>query len=193
MSRSSSAREARSNWPVSRVIAEIAIVIASVAILFAAIGANQRWLDRHFLPSFFIPRQWYVAIETSVRVALAVLGVFLMTFVRPRIGRFAAGAPMLPLQIAIAAALAILASELVLGRGHLRATEWLVHDEEPRRQPDAKLGWVFAPSRTGRNSIGGRTLDYAFDGAGYRVRRVEEPVDPERPTILFTGESVMFG
>ena len=25
------------------------------------------------------------------------------------------------------------------------------------------------------------------------MRRVEEPVDPERPTILFTGESVMFG
>jgi hypothetical protein len=68
-----------------------------------------------------------------------------------------------------------------------------VHDEEPRRQPDTKLGWTFVPSRTGQNSIGGRTLDYAFDAAGYRVRRVEEPVDPERPTLLFTGESVMFG
>src|SRR5207245_6542094 len=29
--------------------------------------------------------------------------------------------------------------------------------------------------------------------AGYRVSRVDEPVDLERPTILFTGESVMFG
>jgi hypothetical protein len=178
---------------VSRAIAEITIGLAGVALIAVAIGANQRWLDRHFLPSFFIPRQWYVAIETSVRVALGALGVCLAMFVRPRVGRFVAGAPILALQIVIAAALAIVASELVLGRGRLRATEWLVHDEEPRRQPDPKLGWTFVPSRTGQNSIGGRTLDYAFDAASYRVRRVEEPVDPEQPTILFTGESVMFG
>ena len=58
---------------------------------------------------------------------------------------------------------------------------------------DPRLGWTFVPSRTGRGTIGGRTIDYAFDAAGYRVRRADEPVDPERPTILFTGESVMFG
>jgi hypothetical protein len=178
---------------VSRAIAEITIVSVGVALMAIAIGANQQWLDRHFLPSFFIPRRWYVAIETSVRIALAICGVFLVTFVRPRAGRLAARAPMRALLVAIAAALAVVAGELVLSRGHLRATEWLVHDEEPRRQPDPKLGWTFVPSRTGQNSIGGRTLDYAFDAAGYRVRRVEEAVDPERPTILFTGESVMFG
>jgi hypothetical protein len=36
-------------------------------------------------------------------------------------------------------------------------------------------------------------VEYAIDPAGYRVRRLDEPVDPARPTILFTGESVMFG
>jgi hypothetical protein len=41
--------------------------------------------------------------------------------------------------------------------------------------------------------VGGRAIDYAIDPAGYRVPRVDEPVDPERPTILFVGESVMFG
>jgi hypothetical protein len=49
------------------------------------------------------------------------------------------------------------------------------------------------PARTGHKTIGGRVIDYAIDPAGYRVSRVDEPVDPERPTILFTGESVMFG
>ena len=29
--------------------------------------------------------------------------------------------------------------------------------------------------------------------AGYRVGRIDEPVDTERPTIVFTGESIMFG
>ena len=76
---------------------------------------------------------------------------------------------------------------------HFRPTEWLVPQEEPRRQPDRRLGWTFVPARTGYSTTGGRTIEYAVDAAGYRVRRVDEPVDPEQPTILFIGESVMFG
>jgi hypothetical protein len=69
----------------------------------------------------------------------------------------------------------------------------LLPEEEPRRRPDARLGWTFEPARTGHNTVGGRPIEYAFDASGYRVRGVDEPVDPERPTILFVGESVMFG
>src|SRR5436190_1777598 len=95
--------------------------------------------------------------------------------------------------VAIAAALALVASEFVLRHAQLRPAEWLGRDQEPRRMADARLGWRFVPARTGHGTIGGRTVDYAFDAAGYRVRRENEPVDPDRPTILFTGESVMFG
>ena len=175
------------------MIAEIASASIGGALVVCALAANQRWLDRHFLPSFFLPRQWYVLIETFVRLVMGAFGVWLALFARRRVGRFVARAPGLALQAVIAAGLALFASELALGREHLRATEWLVHDEEPRRRPDPRLGWTFVPSRTGHNTIGGRVLDYAFDPAGYRVRRVDEPVDPERPTIVFTGESVMFG
>jgi hypothetical protein len=49
------------------------------------------------------------------------------------------------------------------------------------------------PGRTGHKVVGGRVIDYAIDTDGYRVNRIDEPVDLERPTILFTGESVMFG
>src|SRR5262249_14816834 len=93
--------DARSEWTPSRVIAEIAVAIVSVVFLFVAIAANQQWLDRHFLPSFFIPRHWYVAIETSVRVMLGIAGVLLALFVRPRVGRFVSRAPRLALQISI--------------------------------------------------------------------------------------------
>jgi len=68
-----------------------------------------------------------------------------------------------------------------------------VPDEEPRRRVDSRLGWTFVPARTGHNTVAGRVIEYAIDPAGYRVRRVDEPVDPAQPTILFTGESVMFG
>ena len=177
----------------ARLVTEIAVASIGGALLACAFAANQRWLDRHFLPSFFLPRQWYVLIETFVRLVIASLGVSLALFVRPRAGRFAARTPARAFHAAIAAMLALGASELVLRRVNLRAAEWLVPDEEPRRQRDPRLGWTFVPARAGHSTIGGRVIDYAFDAAGYRVPRVDEPVDPERSTILFTGESVMFG
>jgi hypothetical protein len=186
--------QARRSEPLAaRVLAELAVASIGCALLACALAANQRWLDRHFLPSFFLPRHWYVAIQSFVRLLMAAVGVSLALVARPRVGRFAARTPARALHVAMAAVLAIGASELVLRRVHLRAAEWLLPDEEPRRRPDPRLGWSFVPARTGHNTIGGRVIDYSLDPAGYRVRRVDEPVDPERTTVLFTGESVMFG
>ena len=178
----------------TRVIAEIAVASVGTALLLCAVLANQRWLDRHFLPSWFLPRQWYVLIESSVRVDDG-RGRRVARALRCGHG---SGASSRQRRRASSSrpsrrVLALGASELVLRRVHLRAAEWLVPDEEPRRRRDPRLGWTFVPARTGHNTVGGRVIDYAFDPAGYRVRRVDEPVDPERPTILFVGESVMFG
>jgi hypothetical protein len=148
------------------VVFEIALASIGFALLVCAVLANQRWLDRHFLPSFFLTRQAYVLLETIVRVALGVLGILLAVVVRPPIGRVIARSPARVLHVAIAAALALAASEVVLRRVHLRPAEWLGRDQEPRRQPDARLGWTFVPSRTGHGAIGGRVVDYTFDAAG---------------------------
>jgi hypothetical protein len=177
----------------ARVTVEIAVAFIGGALVVCALLANQRWLDSHFLPSWFLPRHWYVLIEASVRLVMAALGVSLALFARPRIGRFAARTPAPAVHALIAAALALGASELVIRRVHVRTAGWLLPEEEPRRRRDPRLGWSFVPARTGHNTVGGRVIDYAFDAAGYRVRRVDEPVDPEQPTILFTGESVMVG
>jgi len=93
----------------------------------------------------------------------------------------------------VAAALALVASELTLGRLDLGPTEWLVSEDEPRRQPDPRLGWTLVPTRIGHGTIGGRTVEYAIDSAGYRVHSHDTPVDHDRPAILFAGESMMFG
>jgi hypothetical protein len=178
---------------MARWAAEIVIAMIGSALLAYAVAANQQWLDRHFLPSFFLPRVWYVRVETFVRFALATLGMTLALVARPRIGRFAARTPGRALHIALAIVAALGASELVLRRAHSQPAGWLLPDEEPRRAADPRLGWTLVPARTGRNTIGGRVVEYAIDRFGYRVRRVDDAVDPERPTILFTGESVMFG
>jgi len=181
----------KSFW--ARVIVEAAVASVGIALLSCALIANQRFLDRHFVPSFFLPRDWYVALQTSGRLAMAILGTWLAFVGRRRVGRFAARTPEGALRIVIAVILAIGASELALSRVHLRPAEWLSANDEPRRQLDPRLGWTWVPERTGHKSISGRIIDYSIDPAGYRVSRIAEPVDPEQPTILFTGESVMFG
>src|SRR5262245_1682677 len=166
--------------------------VLGLALLATAIAANQAWLDRHFLPSFLMPRHWYVRLETTVRVCIAVFGVSLV-LTRQRLARYVDRRAGRAGSILLAGVLGLGASEWFLGRVHLRPTEWLLPEEEPRRRVDPRLGWVLEPARVGRTRAGGRAIEYAIDPSGYRVRRVDEPVDPLRPTVLFTGESVMFG
>src|SRR5712692_6444543 len=58
----------KSFW--ARVIVETAVASIGIALLSCALIANQRFLDRHFVPSFFLPRHWYVVLPTSGRVAV---------------------------------------------------------------------------------------------------------------------------
>jgi hypothetical protein len=175
-----------------RAIAEAAVVTAGVVLVVAPLYANQHWLDRHFLPSFFLMRRWYVLVESAVRLALAATGVVLIFVVRPRLGRAVAQRPAGVAMVLAAAALALASGELALSWMH-PSTEWRVAPVEPLRRPDPRIGWTVIPNRIGHEVVAGRTIEYAIDASGYRVRRLDEPVDPARPTVLFTGESVMAG
>lgn len=177
----------------NRRAVEMVFAAIGVALVGAAAAANQPWLDRHFLPSFFMPHRWYILIETIVRATIGAVGLLLASAARRPLAAAIARSPRATLHVILAAGLALVASELVLRRVHLRPTEWLVRDEEPRRQPDRRLGWVLAPGRVGISTIGGRRIEYAIDAAGDRVARVEQPVDRKRPTVVFIGESVIFG
>jgi hypothetical protein len=174
-------------------LAEIAVACLGGGILACVIAADQQWFDRHFLPGFFGSRAKYIQMESYARVAAAALGVALVLVVRRPIARFVAHRPERALHAVLAIVLAFGASELVLRQRHLRAAEEVPAQNEPRRRLDPRLGWVFVPSRAGYQIKDGRVVEYAFDRNGYRVRRVDEPVDPDRPTILFMGESMMVG
>jgi len=171
--------------------------LIGIALLAFAWVADHPWLDRHFLPSFVVSRGAFVLIASLARAVTAMLGLAL-ALGGPRIGRFVARVPAGRLaadiaSIVLAITLALGTSELVLRRTFGHAAEERPADEEPLRHRDPRLGWLFVPARTGREKIGGRWIEYAFDPAGYRVRRADFPVDPDRPTIVFTGESVMVG
>jgi len=172
---------------------ELAIGMCGVALMGLGVGANRRWLDRHVLPSFLLSREMLVAIETMVRGGLAAAGASLVVFVRPAAGRALRSAPVLAVTTAAAIVLAIVASEPLLRRVEFRPVGWLSADDEPRRQVDARLGWTLVPSRVGHASVGGRTIDYITDANGYRVGAQGSSVDRAQHTMLFVGESVMFG
>jgi hypothetical protein len=179
----------------ARMIVEIWIAFIGVVLFVSALLANQRWLDHHFLPSFYTSRSRYVWIESIVRIIIASVGAVLALVVRRPLGKFITDHPMRALQITLAVLLAFPATELVL---RTRSRRVAMKEEypayvEPSRQLDSRLGWVFIPSRTGHQKVGNRTVEYAIDSAGYRVRSVDEPVDTDRPTIVFTGESIMVG
>jgi hypothetical protein len=178
-----------------RVTVEIGIAFLGVVLSASALFANQRWLDHHFLPSFYVSRTLYLQIESIVRVVIAVVGVVLALVVRRPLGKFIANQPARALQIALAVLLAFPATEFVLRLRNPRVamTEEEPPQFEPSRRLDARLGWVFVPSRTGHAWADNRSVDYSFDSGGYRVRSVDEPVNLDRPTIVFTGESMMVG
>jgi len=184
--------------PTMRLIAEIVLAVIGFALTVGAILADQAWFDRHFLPVFFLSRRLYVLGETLARIAVGLVGLTVALIVRPMVGRAMerstpAAVAAAALRSGVALALAVGLSELALGMAFPRATEEASPREEPLRRPDPRLGWVFVPSRVGHAIVGGRGIDYAFDSHGDRVPGPLDPVDPTRPTVLFTGESIMTG
>jgi len=171
----------------------VGMALIGAATLIAVLAANQAWLDRHFLPSFLMTRHRYVQIETIVRLLLGTIGALLVFLARPAARLVTPRTAQLALSVVIAAILAVVAGELALNQMGLGPTAWLGREDEPRRQPNLRLGWTLMPERIGHKTIGEHTAEYVIDAAGYRVRSIDEPVVHDRPSILFAGESMMFG
>jgi len=168
------------------------MLVLAALLIGCALITNQQWLDRHFLPSFIFPREWYVRLEVAFRFSMAIAGACLVRFAS-RIGHAASRAPSSVASVSVAALLALGVTEPLMRRMQLQPAGWLIADEEPLRRADARLGWMLVPDRAGHATLGGRALEYAIDRSGYRVHDMQHPVDPSRPAVIFVGESVMFG
>src|SRR6266480_4861953 len=78
----------------ARIIVDIGIAFLGVLLFGPALLANQRWLDHHFLPSFYTSRSRYVWIETIVRILIAAVGAVLALVVRRPFAKFIAYQPV---------------------------------------------------------------------------------------------------
>ncbi len=169
-----------------------------LALILLAGLADHDWLDRHLLPQMFMPRSRQILIWTAERGLAVVAGLILIGPARHRVGRVVREGRGLDLALSIvtvvvAIGLALGASEGVLRTGNWERLERWVATEEPLRHADPTLGWVNAPGRTGFETYDGRTIRYDMDKDGRRVADLGRPLDPARPSILFAGESILFG
>jgi len=164
-----------------------------IALVACGLIADRPWFDRHFLPSFFVSRHLYLLAFSLVRTAVAAIGIMLAIRVRPRLGRYVARMPATDVtadvaRITLAFFLALGTSELILRLTFRRSSEEQPASQAPLRRRDPTLGWVFVPDRSSHDSTAGRTVEYTFDSVGYRVRGPGQSVNPDLPTVLFTGE-----
>ena len=177
-----------------RPFIEIAFAGLGVALILAALAANQGWWDRHFMPVFAIERSTMVAAEQLLRGLIGLAGAAILLVLRRPIAAALSRATIGgTLRIGLAVVLALGAGELIL-----RAHPPYAHDadpleREPRRRVDPWLGWEFVPARSIVAEEAGRRVSYSFDAAGCRVPAPEAIVNVEQPTLLFTGESIMAG
>lgn len=162
------------------------------ALIAAAAAMNQAWLDHHFLPSYWTPREEVVRNELFVRIGVGVIGAAIILLARS-VRRILTREPLYLLTIPLAAILAFGASELTLRRRYHHAPAEFSSASEPKSHLDARLGWLFDVSRTGFVTHFGHSLAYTFDRNGYRVASAAVTTDFDAPTIVFTGESIMVG
>jgi hypothetical protein len=173
---------------------EAALAGLGIALILAALAAGQGWWDRHFMPIFAIERPTMVAAEIAVRALIGLAGAALLVVLRRPIAAALSRASIGgALRIFLAVVLALGTSELIL-----RAHPPHPHDadpleQEPRRHADPWLGWEFVPARSVVAEEAGRRVSYSFDAAGHRVPAPGAAVDVERPTLVFTGESIIAG
>lgn len=155
------------------------------------------WAGRHFLPVWTWDRGVQLHILLALRLLAAAVGLAIILLLRPWLLRACAagrarGALGSVLSIALAVLAALLVTELILRTQTWRAVQerW---DKEPLRTRDGEYGWAFLPNHAGTAVLDRHTVHYATGPHGYRVPRAGAAPDFARPTIIFAGESILFG
>ncbi len=177
----------------ARVVVEVAATLAGVALAVFTARADRSWWEAHVLVLHCTTRPWEPVAARASRVAALGIAAIAVVVARPRLGRWvgrdARRAFGTVARVAVAAALAMGVSELIL-RSKRRP---VAAPDVPATRPDAHLTRVLVPSRTTETTRGGRTISFAVNALGLRARREDDLPDLSRPAILVVGESIAQG
>jgi hypothetical protein len=178
-------------------LVNIATVLFGALFLLAALAMDDSWQWHHFLPTWAWPWSVQERILLGLRLLVAAVGVAAILCLRPWLARaFGAGRGKQAL-VSLALALVAIVAAFAVAEGVLHTRGWRSvqerWDQEPQRVRNAEYGWSFMPNHAGSVVLNGRTVHYATGPFGYRAPRAGEGPDFARPTIVFAGESVVFG
>ena len=162
-----------------------------------AAAAGRGWAEAHFLPAWAWSWDVQLRIVRVLRIVAALVGLLLM-LVAPRVARGVAAGRGREIAFATISGLVAVAAAFAVTEGVLRTQTWhSVQDRpdfaEPMRVRDPMLGWRFRPNHAGLVHLGGRVVHYATEGHGYRVQAMGQAIDFQRPTVIFGGESIVYG
>jgi hypothetical protein len=198
-------------WRVTRAVrgigtatawgARLAISVAGAALVLWAATADAHWAERHVLPGYCATSVPEDLALPGLRGAAAALGVVAVLLLAPAVGRRLRGATLRwPFAgfagVAVAVAASLGTGELIMRRLHERiavGAQARAEGGAPMTRVDPRLGWAYLPGRTTWAEVGGRRVSYAIDAEGDRAASPDRLPDPDRPTILFAGESIAFG
>jgi hypothetical protein len=177
------------------------VTLAGAVLLGWSAIADARWAERHVLPSYCATgrAEWALARAAPwIAAALGAVAIWKLAPAAASLARRAAARAdrgMLA-GIALAVVAALAAGEGVARWIHGRVTQgarWAGGGGAAMARADPRLGWSYLPGRTTWTRVGGRAVAYAIDEDGDRAASSGDRPDPERPTILFAGESIAFG
>lgn len=179
------------------ISANVATALAGLIFLFAAWRMDADWQARHFLPTWSWDWSVQQRILLGVRLLVAAIGLAIIGLLRPWLVRaFGEGRGRHAVISLLTATLAVLAAfavtEIILHTRTWRSVQerW---DQEPQRIRNAEYGWAFMPNHAGSVVLNGKAVHYATGPFGYRAQRAGAGPDFDKPTIVFAGESIVFG
>jgi hypothetical protein len=176
-----------------RFLATTVCCTCGSALLFAAWAMDAAWFERHVLLPGYYPwaPDW---VSRDVRAGVVIAGVALVAASWP-IGRALARATLGGIaRVALAVALALAASELILRRGAGQPAAWRQAKLEFRLgRTDPRYGWVLLPSRATVLGPPDHPVTYAVDDWGDRARAPGGAPDPDLPSLVVAGESIAAG
>jgi hypothetical protein len=183
-----------SSRPAAAALAGAVVLAWALAAVVWAWRVDVAWFERH--GSLDANRPWVAHLW---RIGAAAAGIALAVGVRPRVARWAGRLGMRELlaasgRVVVAVALALAVSEGVLRLlGRPRKHDLQGSCDMRLAEEDARYGWIWKARYSQTTTQGWREIRYDFDADRARARSPDEVPDPERPTILFVGESIVAG
>ena len=168
------------------IVVQVLVGLFALALVVFAVVANDAWFQVHMMRRYCVVDPAALGRAHAGRWAVGVLALVAFAIARPRLGRWAAlrspaslAGGMLRMLGAVV--LALIVTDVVLRVWGKKPSPPAVRFESGQREPAT---WDVEMDRK---------VHHAVNKDGLRSRTQDDAPDTEAPTILFSGESVVWG